>query len=377
MTQAGEMSGTRSRRILVATHAPALTTFGAGQMALNLADALRRRGHVVDVWCPPVNMQPAPWWQSHRAMRRALGSYLAGEASYDVIDAPPFLIAADSRRGTTVIARSVQPDLRYLWSEWRHFVGTCDVHSAVRHAAEVMARAAYAIHVAWLTLRGWAGADRILCLGTLELAWMRRAFPWWRGKLQWYVSALGDAERAELLDVRRKRTSPGTSLRMLWIGRWTAHKGTARLAEFIERWVVARPSDTFTIAGCGVPRDSRLRRLAQLPQVTILERFERTSLPAVLSSHDVGLFTSDVEGWGLVINEMIEAGMPVYATRTGAVPDVEQHARGLRPFPPCPRTIAGGIGDVSVDDEYHRRFNWDAIARQYEASLIGTGTVCT
>lgn len=40
------------------------------------------------------------------------------------------------------------------------------------------------------------------------------------------------------------------------------------------------------------------------------------------TGYDAGLFTSEAEGWGLSLNEMLESDMPVFATEVGGVRDL-------------------------------------------------------
>jgi hypothetical protein len=94
----------------------------------------------------------------------------------------------------------------------------------------------------------------------------------------------------------------------------------------------------------------------------VLPRYGRETLPALLASHDAGLFTSVAEGWGLSLQEMLESGLPVYATHVGAAVDLAPYfPRSLRPFPPLEpleRIDPGG----QPRDDYDERFTWDAIA---------------
>jgi glycosyltransferase involved in cell wall biosynthesis len=101
-------------------------------------------------------------------------------------------------------------------------------------------------------------------------------------------------------------------------------------------------------------------------QLRVIENFQRAELTSILAEHDVGLFTSWVEGWGLCLNEMLESGMPVYATCAGGVVDLKPYFVGaLRPFPPP--TDADIDTRIPAADwkQYYGAFSWSRVARQY------------
>ena len=76
-----------------------------------------------------------------------------------------------------------------------------------------------------------------------------------------------------------------------------------------------------------------------------------------------------MEGWGLNLNEMLESGLPVYATRAGAVDDLEPYfPSSLRSFPPPERIEPAPLEDLEANG-YFQRFTWGAIARDYERQV--------
>ena len=201
---------------------------------------------------------------------------------------------------------------------------------------------------------------------------MRRRFPRWAAKLCSYVAAPPAAEQAAFAEIRRHRlpASPGNGLRFLWMGRWVPHKGTDRLVAFLRQRASQAPRDTFTIAGCGpaAERDCPGDLLAS-GRLRIVPYFRRDELPRLLTEHDAGLFTSNQEGWGLVLNEMLESGLTVFATSAGGVEDLLPFwGSHLRAFPP-PADAALATGALEPT-EYLREFSWPAIARRYEEAVL-------
>ncbi len=360
-------------RILLVSHPPLTAELGAAQIALNLAAALRDRGHDVEAFSPEPLPPDTRWWNLWKRQAEGVERWAGENGPFDVIDTPA--ISASRRLARlagdgSLVVRSVQPELRYLWQDVRSDL-------ARRPSPRAIANAALSLRRAEAIEAGWSRAGAILCLGSLELDWMRRRFPAWRDKLGLYLCALSAQEREALARVRRSRTGPveGPGTRFLWIGRWSAQKGTRRLLRFLRERLASHPQDTVTIAGCGPAAERDLPpEWLRAGRARLVPTFPRTELPALLGGHDAGLFTSGVEGWGLSLNEMLEAGLTVFATEAGAVADLRPYfPASLRPFPP-PADIAG-IAPAPLEDlganGYHERFSWPAIAASWEEQVLG------
>jgi glycosyltransferase involved in cell wall biosynthesis len=354
-------------RVLIVSYGPLRAELGASQVALNLADALSARGHEVVPWSPAPVPPGVRWWQDWSWRRRQLEDYLDAAPAFDVVDVPALAIGRRVARHAPVVARSVQPALLY---------SLVDARAALRQAASspliTAAHLAQNARLSAMVVGGWRRASLILCLGTAELEWMRRRLPWTRPRLTHYVNTVGREEQAELSRVRRaRRRPPGPGLRFLWIGRWATHKGTARLVRFLLQRTAARPRDSFTIAGAGAGvRESLPASLRDHDRVRIVPHFSRAELTGLLSSHDAGLFTSEAEGWGLSLNEMLEAGMPVFATAVGGVRDLKPYfPETLLPFPPPLDFDPPACREAGLDG-YYRHFTWEAIAERYEADVL-------
>ncbi|HEX6902219.1 MAG TPA: glycosyltransferase family 4 protein [Thermoanaerobaculia bacterium] len=347
------------------SHPPLAAELGAAQIALRLAEALRERGHDALAWSPEPLPPDTRWWNLWRRQTRAAELFAEENGPFDVIDTPAISASRRLSRHGRLVARSVQPELRYLLVDVRSDLAERLSPGSLAHAVVAAPRAA-------AILGGWRRASRILCLGTLELEWMRRRHPRWAGKLGLYVCGLPPEERAVLADVRRGRRSPsGPGCRFLWIGRWSYQKGVRRLEAFLRDRMAAHPRDTFTLAGCGPAAERRLPpEWLRAGRVRLVPSFPRRELPELLASHDAGLFTSEVEGWGLSLAEMLESGLPVYATEAGAVADLRPYFPGsLRPFPP-PAEIAPAPPQDLEAGGYYERFSWPAVARSYEEQVL-------
>jgi glycosyltransferase involved in cell wall biosynthesis len=359
-------------RILLVSHPALAAEMGAAQIALNLAEALRARGHDAIAWSPAPLPGGTRWWNLRRRQARAAERFAAGAGPWDLIDTPAVTASRELARCGPLLARSVQPELRYV----RHGVRGDLLR---RPSPRSVLHAALALPLERAIVSGWRRARTILCLGSLELAWMRRRQPALSGKLGCYLCAPRSGEQAALAAVRRARqpATAGAARRFLWIGRWAAHKGTRALVRFIGERLAAAPEDRFTLAGCGAEPEAALApEWLRSGRVRLVPAFARAELPALLAGHEVGLFTSEVEGWGLNLNEMLESGLIVYATEAGAVPDLRPFfPGGLRPFPP-PLSIAAGAPEDLDANGYYERFSWPAIAASYERqalAVLGAG----
>ncbi len=364
-------------RILLVTHAPLQPEFGAAQAAIHLAAALCARGHDALAW----STEPLPaaaaarswstwWWQ-----RRRIEDYLAASPPFDLLDLPAVSISRRIAAHPRVVARSVQPDLLYFGAA---------IAAQLRRPRWSSLR--FAVHLPTLglvsgaILQGWRRAGLLLCLGTHETDWMRRRFPWTREKLETYVDAIAPEDQEIFAGIRRQRRervpqAGPRPLRFLWIGRWVPQKGTALLLRFLAERARSHPEDTFTLAGCGPQAERECPpELVRSGRLRLVPSFPRSALPRLLEEHDAGLFTSAVEGWGLSLNEMLESGLPVFATRAGGMADLAPYfPTTLRPFPPPADVDLPGLPGPAEDltaNGYFARFTWASVAREYEERVI-------
>lgn len=358
----------RPLRILIVTHAPLLPESGAAQMAINLGQALKDLGHSVTLWSPPPIPATVRSWNRFPYVKRSLQSYFEAQSGFDLVDCPSFMLSMSMKGKTLIVCRNVQPDLLYLLSGlnidieqgWR---------SLLRFPIHFLNAGLQAIDV----IRGWSVADQIYCLGTHELKWMEKWFPFWRGKLTAYDNAISATDQKKLEHIRVNRPPlKDESIRFLWIGRWVRHKGITELEHFIQDWLLMRPQDSFTIAGCGDCRFSKmLSKLSESDHVNVIPQFSRLELFDLLANHHVGLFSSRVEGWGLSLNEMLESGMPVFATAAGGVEDLKALLGSrLKPFPPTLEDLTSRSALTPWPAEYYQRFTWEAIAKKYLNKLM-------
>lgn len=359
-------------RILLVSHPPLSPEFGAAQLALELRAALAARGHEAVVWSPEPLPARTPWWQHFRAQQRGVEAYLRSTAPFDVVDLPAVSITPRVRELSRVlVARSIQPDLLYFKASLRDAVERSHLPSPW-----LVLDIAQGARISSAIRHGFERADLLLCLGQLEERWMADRFPQHRAKLAHYSAALREEDRVPLAAVRARRASDATAsarpgTRFLWIGRFTAHKGPRTFLRWVRERAKSHPDDSFTIAGCGeIPPRETPRDLIDRGCLRVIPSFRRSELPALLAAHDAGVFTSEAEGWGLSLHEMIESGMPIFATSAGGVVDLaEVLPQTVREFPPPAEVLPAPPAELE-ESGYFERFSWPRIAADYERLLI-------
>lgn len=171
------------------------------------------------------------------------------------------------------------------------------------------------------------------------------------------------------------RVEPNACLRVGYVGRLEAHKGVAVLIQAVARL----PSATLTVAGAG-PDEQRLRALATHleieERVTFLGFQSQDALPSLYRELDAIVIPSLptptwLEQFCRVAVEAMASGVPVVASRSGAIPDVIGDA-GILVRPGDADAITTALLRVGDPQEWRRlrqkglrrvpRFNWEAVA---------------
>lgn len=126
-----------------------------------------------------------------------------------------------------------------------------------------------------------------------------------------HVDAVGPARRRAIL---RAHGLSAAAVRILYMGRLEPYKGVPDLLEAFLGVPHDGPAVEFLIAGSGsleaevqeaCRRDPRIRSLGQLTGTAVWDAY---------AVSDLLVLPSRAEGWGLVVNEAMAAGLPVIAT---------------------------------------------------------------
>ncbi len=118
--------------------------------------------------------------------------------------------------------------------------------------------------------------------------------------------------------------SPSTApCRMLWWGTWVERKGISALPRALELACRAQPDLTLTLGGTGRTPKQILPDFAPAvrARVQVLPFASRQQHEQTLQDHDVFLFPSLSEGFGLALLEAMASALPCITTFTGLAHD--------------------------------------------------------
>jgi glycosyltransferase involved in cell wall biosynthesis len=133
------------------------------------------------------------------------------------------------------------------------------------------------------------------------------------------------------------------AIRFLYCGQLIHRKGVDLLCEAFARLVTSGADVRLTFAGEGPLRVELQETMTPdvAARVTFTGFMAVDQLPEVFGAHDVFVLPSRHDGWGVVVNQAIAAGMPVIAsTEVGAANDlVEEALNGFRVAPESANAI--------------------------------------
>jgi glycosyltransferase involved in cell wall biosynthesis len=160
-----------------------------------------------------------------------------------------------------------------------------------------------------------------------------------------------DTDRYRPRDDQHSAVSEGR-LTLLFVGRLITRKGVDLAIEALAE-TDAREVELL-VAGTG-RLEEELQQLASdlgvADRVEFLGYVPDDALPALYSSADVTLFTSNYEGFGLVWLESLAAGTPVIGTQVGGIPDVVDDGTSGYVVDKDPLAIAACVDRLHDDRE--------------------------
>jgi glycosyltransferase involved in cell wall biosynthesis len=110
----------------------------------------------------------------------------------------------------------------------------------------------------------------------------------------------------------------------LFGGSWALMKGITYLVGAFTELVDRGRAVPLTVLGPGVPSRDVMAAFPERvrPHVTVIDRVPEEQVVAAYRRHDLLVFPSTYEGFGLVLLEAMSQGLPVVATPVGCVPDL-------------------------------------------------------
>ncbi len=391
-------------RILMLTNLYPPTVLGGYELlAKDVAEALRARGHVLDVLTTDDGTPAEPGVHRSLHLARAFGGS-AGRDRLRHLWVGPYNARATRRHLATV----GRPDVVLLMSQRR--LGLEPWWVLQRAGLPVVATVNDDWPVAYCPSRR-AGVRGLLLRFLDELPTGRRL----RGLRPERVVYLSDAVRREvsaagavfdggvvvpqgidpLLFSARRFHPIGSSPRLLFVGRLHPSKGPDVAIETVA--ALARRGVHATLDLVGAPADEaygvELRALACRLGVEDRVDFRgfcaRTALPSILRKGDALLFTSRLEheGQGLTYLEAMACGLPVLAWPAGGAREfLDAHPSAVRPRACSGEAFADAFQELAADpaaqealvtralDVVREHGSIDAYVRRLEVELAGAVT---
>jgi glycosyltransferase involved in cell wall biosynthesis len=354
-----------SLSILLAGDYPADPTLGSSKVFYKLQEELTALGHRCDIVFADAIGGP-----QSRQIRQLVAPYYAGRAiarqmrrtTYDVVDAASAeglfaalrpLRGATGRRAACVCRSNGLEHLNYRrmlddaragltrkpWTRriWYPLSRLTQVACAARFADRLLLLnqqdSDYALAA------GWQPADRI--------------------------DVVMHGVSARYLDDRPPSPAPrGGGL--LFCGSWDHMKGIAYLVRAVEQLHDGGSRPRLTILGPGVPASTVMAAFSEAvrPYVRVVPRAPEDEVIRLYRSHDVLLWTSTYEGFGLVLLEAMSQQLAVVTTPVGCAPAlVRDGENGLLVPPRDPGAIAAAVERLMADGGLRQRLGAAAAER--------------
>ncbi|MDB4947862.1 MAG: hypothetical protein JWM27_511 [Gemmatimonadetes bacterium] len=360
---------------------------GSAKVYYKLREEFHALGHVCDVLLSP---QLGAWPAAPR-LRWAAGPWIAGRAihrafresgPYDVVDAASaeglaFGLARrlGRDRDAALVARShglEQVHYARMLEDSRTGIAPKPLHRRLWYPAVRLSQVALAARV----------ADRMIVLNDRDRDFaVRRG---WKapGRVDVVPHGVSDAF---LRDAPGDDAPRGAGI--LFCGTWADMKGITELVAAFARVVAERPGARLTVLGPGVPAAQVLAAFPQAARgaVAVVPRAPEEDVIAAYRAHDVFVFPSTFEGFGMVLLEAMSQGMPVVTTPVGCAPHVVRDGEnGLVAPVRDPAALAAAMLRLLDDADLRRRLgsaartaaagmSWTATARRtlavYEAAI--------
>jgi glycosyltransferase involved in cell wall biosynthesis len=148
-------------------------------------------------------------------------------------------------------------------------------------------------------------------------------------------------------DIRRELGADGRPL-ILAAGRLAPQKGFGSLIQAASGWQDLSPQPLLAIAGAG-PLQAELAAAAAPLASSVVLLGQRADVPSLLAAADLFVLPSHWEGQSLILQEALQAGRPIVATRAGGTPDLTGEDGALLVPPDDPAALTAAVRQVLTD----------------------------
>ena len=368
----GEEPKSLALRVLFAAGFHGDPRTGAGNAVMSLREALRRRGHTVELlFGNDVSMRAGSGRTARLLFPLALVRRIARDASiYDmvVIHEPSAMAYVMARKWNSalppcvVMTHGVEQRCWELNGErtprsWK---------TRIVHPLTELSQANYSLR----------HADAVACLSTEDAEYVARRFAIPAER----IHRMSNGVDSELFQADWQ---PAAAPNLLFMGTWIPRKGTRELVRAFAALRAAFPALRCRVLGSGLSQDAVLPDFAppDRPSVDVLPAVSREELPALLARDQIYVLPSYFEGMPLTLLEAMAAGLPCVTTNTCGMHDLIVHGEnGLLTAPGDLPQLAAAVRALLSSAELRQRlgkaaretarhFSWEAAAREWEKLL--------
>jgi glycosyltransferase involved in cell wall biosynthesis len=303
-------------KILMVLGIPAVRTLGAARIQVELAEALRARGHEVDFLTGP-DVYPRPPQNGVegflRAFPRASLPQLQRLArNYDVIDGLEGCVTASKATldfEGVLVARSV--GLRSVYERWRVDAERRTPAMRGRRVGRIPRKLSrrYAL---WEAKQSREHADGFFVPNSAERDELVGDIG--ANRVSMLPFGLSDDHRLALAEAAHNRHR-SAELHVVFLGTWDARKGCYDFPLLVRAIRHELPEAQFTLLGTNASSERVMSELGvgSDAHVRVVPHFRPEELPLMLAPATVGVFPSYAEGLGFAVLEQLAAGIPVVA----------------------------------------------------------------
>lgn len=376
-------------RILMINHTLWSRNLGAPRVQLELAEELRKMGHVVDKF----SYEDAfPYKQSKFEQltcdfsKKARAFIQKNGSKYDVIEANqkdlPFY-KKELRINGLLVVRSVgliplyQQFFEYEKVKWPEKTRRSWKSLAVQLISYPSVKRMYGRVVPSMQV-----CDLINVANRDELAYVSDTLGLGK-KSVWFPFGLSKQRQLAFESAVRPANIRLENKEVAFIGVWNTRKGCKDWPEIIKRVRSQVPEVRFLFLGTSFSREYVLQELNLMDEkgIRIIPNFDSDELPKLLSGATVGSFPSYIEGFGFAVLEKLACGLP---TVTYDVPGPREMMRYLDRSWMVPSGDVAGFSDKlakllgSSEEEYARDSRRCVeVAKMFDWSEIAVRTIDT